>query len=165
MPQPIEGIKSRLQVQYHAVGAKAATAATATTTGAATSVATAHAAPLYTGPRSCVAHVLATQGVAGLYRGLLPVMFCRMSNYAYFGAYEMWKGVYARFMQPPTVAAALAPGARAAPVPASKPTKAAAVFSGGMAGICYWFSCYVSGTTKQINECQPAAAPVAASCP
>jgi hypothetical protein len=23
-----------------------------------------------------------------------------------------------------------------------KPTKAAAVFSGGMAGISYWFSCY-----------------------
>ena len=161
---PIEGVKSRLQVQYHALGKAAHTA---TAAGA--------PAPLYTGPRSCIAYVVKNQGerittayhsssrsghcfravcslssvvfacvfslrvpsVAGplgLYRGFLPVMFCRMSNYAYFGAYEFWKGVYARAM--PGQAAVVAANGT------NKPTKGAAVFSGGMAGFCYWFSCY-----------------------
>jgi solute carrier family 25 carnitine/acylcarnitine transporter 20/29 len=51
---PIEGIKSRLQVQYHALG-KTAVAATAGS-------AAAHPAPLYTGPVSCIKYVLKTQG-------------------------------------------------------------------------------------------------------
>jgi len=120
---PIEGIKSRLQVQYHALGAKAATAG-------------AHGpAPLYTGPRSCIAYVLRHQGVAGLYRGLLPVVFCRMSNWAYFGGYHFWKGVYARMV----------PNSGG---DSQKPTKAAAVFSGGLDGISYWFSCYPMDVIK-----------------
>lgn len=144
---PIEGIKSRLQVQYHAMGAKAASASAAApataVTGSAATVAS-HAAPLYTGPRSCVSYVLAHQGVAGLYRGFLPVVFCRMSNYAYFGAYEMWKQVYARVVPSAATPASTGGGSQIA----QKPTKAAAVFSGGMAGISYWLSCYPMDVIK-----------------
>ncbi len=135
---PIEGIKSRLQTQYHAVGAKAG-AATGGVAGGIVGAA-AHPAPLYTGPRSCIAYVLQHQGVSGLYRGFLPVVFCRMSNYAYFGAYEFWKVVYARAVPPPSQAA----NSKTPPAP----TKAAAVFSGGMAGVSYWLSCYPMDAIK-----------------
>jgi len=142
---PIEGIKSRLQVQYHSLGKKAASAA-ANHVAASSVVATAAAvspspAPLYTGPRSCVSYVLRTQGFLGIYRGFLPVMFCRMSNYAYFGAYEFWKTVYARYIQPGGVVGRS--GSNGA-----VPTKVAAVFSGGMAGITYWFSCFPMDVVK-----------------
>ncbi len=40
------------------------------------------------GPIACAQRVVSTLGVRhGLYRGWLPTALCRMSNYAYFGAY------------------------------------------------------------------------------
>jgi hypothetical protein len=89
----------------------------------------------------CVALRRTVAGVLGLYRGFLPVMFCRMSNYAYFGAYEVWKGVYAQFIQPSSS------GASAGGV-GQKPTKVAAIFAGGMSGISYWLSCYPLDVVK-----------------
>jgi hypothetical protein len=52
---PIEGVKSRLQVQYHALGKPAAVT---------TSVAGVQhgPAPVYTGPRSCIKYIVQTQG-------------------------------------------------------------------------------------------------------
>lgn len=128
---PIEGVKSRLQVQYHALGKTAAQPA-----------AGAHGpAPLYTGPRSCISYILQHQGPLGLYRGFLPVMFCRVSNYAYFGAYEVWKGVYSKMV----------PGSSSGGA-GEKPTKMAAIFAGGMSGISYWLSCYPMDVIVRQND-------------
>lgn len=66
---PIEGIKTRLQVQYGGPGAQT-----------------------YAGPIDCAKKVYQQLGVRnGLYRGWLPTCLCRMSNYAYFGPYEYMK--------------------------------------------------------------------------
>jgi solute carrier family 25 carnitine/acylcarnitine transporter 20/29 len=142
---PIEGIKSRLQVQYHALGRAAAASASgsagsaAAASSSAAAAAAAHAAaPLYTGPRSCIKYVLQHQGVMGLYRGFLPVVYCRMSNWAYFGAYEFWKGQYAR----------MRPNSGSGGVGQSAPSKSAAIFAGGMSGISYWLACYPMDVIK-----------------
>jgi hypothetical protein len=80
------------------------------------------------------------------------VVLCRMSNYAYFGAYAFWNKAYARtFPTTPDAASAHAPGGRgskSSPSAAAPPTKVAAIFSGGMAGISYWMSCYPMDAIK-----------------
>eukprot|EP01063_Lacrimia_lanifica_P020358 TRINITY_DN27690_c0_g1_i1.p1 TRINITY_DN27690_c0_g1~~TRINITY_DN27690_c0_g1_i1.p1 ORF type:complete len:282 (+),score=75.40 TRINITY_DN27690_c0_g1_i1:61-906(+) len=60
---PMEGIKTRLQVDY-TVGGRSAF--------------------------DCTKEVLRSQGLRyGVYRGWGPVVLCRMSNYAYFGGYHL----------------------------------------------------------------------------
>lgn len=69
---PMEGIKSRLQVQYNAGGEKAK----------------------YSGPADCARQVYKEQGLfRGIYRGWFAVALCRMSNYAYFGGYALMQSI------------------------------------------------------------------------
>lgn len=71
---PMEGIKARLQVQYHTGGR-------------------------YSGPLDCARTVYREMGlVNGIYRGWLPVCLCRMSNYAYFGSYALISTSLASFV-------------------------------------------------------------------
>lgn len=113
---PMEGIKSRLQVQY----------------------ASSKGAQLYTGPIDCVRKVYRQLGLfRGIYRGWVPVVFCRMSNWSYFGAYEFWK----RFFS----------GGE----PNKKLPLAKAVLAGGLTGFCYWLSCYPMDVIKARIQAQP----------
>jgi len=65
---PMEGIKSRLQVQCNSKTA------------------------MYAGPLDCVKKVYRNLGLLrGIYRGWLAVALCRMSNWSYFGSYEFFK--------------------------------------------------------------------------
>jgi len=108
---PMEGVKSRRQIQY----------------------ASCSETKLYKGPIDCASKVVAKLGVRGLYRGIVPVALCRMSNWSYFGSYEYFKQRFS----PPVVAG-------------SKPKLSfgASVLSGGLAGICYWLSCYPMDVIK-----------------
>ncbi len=60
----------------------------------------------------------------GLYRGWSPTCFCRMSNYAYFGSYAVFKSAFT-------------PEGHTGPLPLLSN-----VAAGGCAGITYWLSCY-----------------------
>lgn len=67
---PMEGIKTRLQVQYGRSGD----------------------ASRYQGPIDCAKKVFADEGLRrGIYRGWTAVAFCRMSNWSYFLGYEQGK--------------------------------------------------------------------------
>ena len=119
---PMEGIKARLQVQY-------STAGTATTTTAAAAGTTTTAA-VYKGPIDCAIKITRAQGLAkGLYRGWLPVVLARMSNYSYFGGQVFFSGLIAT-----AVSVNLEAGEKL-PVGYS-------LISGGLAGCTYWLSCY-----------------------
>jgi len=102
---PMEGIKSRLQMQY-ASGSQVK----------------------YLGPIDCGIKVFRELGIRhGVYRGWASVALCRMSNWSYFGSYEL-------------IRQTLAP-----PKPDGTPSKMSlgvSVAAGGMAGVCYWFSMY-----------------------
>ena len=111
---PMEGVKARLQVQY---------SATTTTTGTGTK-------PLYKGPIDCALKITRSHGVSkGLYRGWLPVVLARMSNYSYFGGQVFFTGLIAS-----TIGTNLEAGEKL-PVGYS-------LISGGFAGCTYWLSCY-----------------------
>jgi len=101
---PMEGIKSRLQVQYNS------------------------GTTMYAGPLDCAKKILKTSGASGLYRGFGAVCLCRMSNWSYFGSYELFRQYLSN--QPH--------GGQGR----SKMSFGASVLSGGLAGICYWLSCY-----------------------
>jgi len=108
---PMEGIKSRLQMQY---------------------AAKAGAAPLYAGPWDCVKKVYQQLGMSkGIYRGWAPVALCRMMNWSYFGGYQYFKQMALQRQQHAT----------GATMP-SVLSLSGSVFAGGMAGTCYWMSCY-----------------------
>jgi len=64
---PVEGIKSRLQVQYSQPGSVGVR---------------------YTGPLDCAAKLVRTGGIKALYAGWIATIFHRASNWSYFGAYE-----------------------------------------------------------------------------
>jgi len=72
---PMEGIKSRLQVQYALPPGKT---------------------PLYRGPIDCAWKLLRGGGVRALYIGWIATIFHRGSNWSYFGGYEIAK----RFLTP-----------------------------------------------------------------
>jgi solute carrier family 25 carnitine/acylcarnitine transporter 20/29 len=97
---PIEGVKSRLQVQYSSNSA------------------------LYGGPIDCVRSILKSEGLRGLYNGWTCVAFCRLSNYAYFGSYEIFKNFFQSKHKDKTL------------------SSLELITCGGLAGISYWFSCY-----------------------
>jgi len=104
---PMEGVKSRLQVQYHS--AKSGTP------------------PMYLGPWHCFKSVYTNLGLSkGIYRGWTAVAICRMMNWSYFGSYQYFKEF--------SVDRGL--GEK------NKLSLGGSVFAGGMAGICYWLSCY-----------------------
>ena len=163
---PMEGVKSRLQIQYNANLQGTVAAGAAATT-------------VYRGPIDCARQVISKLGVAnGLYRydtttsharfpvrcllcnslhagacadcdalcaaavcvsvcsGWSAVALCRMSNWSYFGTYEYFKQ---QLM------------ARSPPAKPGAPAKLSmgyAVLAGGGAGICYWLSCYPMDVIK-----------------
>ena len=95
----------------------------------------------YAGPMHCARSVVSKLGVAqGLYRGWLPTCLCRMSNWAYFGSYEyIARGV----------------GQRVDGEGAAKRSFATTVLSGGLAGVCYWLSCYPIDVVKNRIQAAP----------
>lgn len=116
---PMEGIKSRLQVQYNAVGETAK----------------------YSGPLDAVKKVYAEQGLTrGIYRGWFAVALCRMSNWAYFGGYAATQAI----MVP-----------RFGTGPKGELPLWASLLSGGMAGVCYWLSCYPLDVIKARIQASP----------
>jgi solute carrier family 25 (mitochondrial carnitine/acylcarnitine transporter), member 20/29 len=109
---PMECVKAKLQVQYNSGVAK------------------------YANPIDCVRQLLrADQGGlrAGLYRGFAPTVFCRMSNYAYFGGYALMMRLLGAIDEN---------GNR------RKLSLGSAVLSGGGAGVFYWLSCYPMDVVK-----------------
>jgi solute carrier family 25 carnitine/acylcarnitine transporter 20/29 len=118
---PMEGVKSRLQVQYAV--SRAATVA--------------NSPALYHGPLDCIKFVLRNEGLKGLYRGFSAVAFCRMSNYAYFGAYELYKQTFLRFQANSSNSPKHSNNAGS-----TKLSPGLSMCAGGLAGISYWFSCY-----------------------
>ena len=110
--QPMEAVKARLQVQYG--------------TGATT----------YQGPLDCAKKVVAELGVRnGLYRGWTMSALCRMSNYAYFGPYELFRrqfGMSSGSSEGRTLLESLA----------------ASVLCGSLTGACYWSACYPFDVVK-----------------
>jgi solute carrier family 25 carnitine/acylcarnitine transporter 20/29 len=120
---PMEGIKAKLQVQY------AATSSSSGTGGSAGGAAGAGGRQ-YKGPVDCFLKVLRQQGLQkGIYRGWLPVVASRMSNYSYFGGQVFFSGLIAS-----GVGVQLDQGEQL-PVGYS-------LISGGLAGCTYWLSCY-----------------------
>jgi len=90
------------------------------------------AAPLYAGPWDCVKKVYQQLGMSkGIYRGWAPVALCRMMNWSYFGGYQYFKQMALQRQQHAT----------GATMP-SVLSLSGSVFAGGMAGTCYWMSCY-----------------------
>jgi len=95
----------------------------------------------YSGPVQCARAVVAKLGVSqGLYRGWLPTCLCRMSNWAYFGSYEF---------------IARAVSARIDGEGAAQRSFATSVLSGGLAGVCYWLSCYPMDVVKNRMQAAP----------
>ena len=80
------------------------------------------------GVAACAKQLVGDNGLRqGLYRGWAATAFCRMSNYAYFGSYAyISKRVN----------------------PSGQPSMFASVTSGGLAGVCYWCSCYPAVVIK-----------------
>jgi len=104
--QPMEAVKARLQIQYHQSGPA-----------------------IYKGPADCVRQIISKAGWLGLFRGWTLTALCRMSNYAYFGPYELTR----RRLGMATGSAADCSIWR---------SLAAAVVCGSAAGVSYWTSCY-----------------------
>lgn len=84
----------------------------------------------YAGPVDCFKKVVKNLGVRkGLYRGWVPTCLSRMSNYAYFGPYEYFRRSFGMNRNDEAQKSLLQ-------------SMAASIAAGGMAGICYWISCY-----------------------
>jgi hypothetical protein len=121
----MEGIKAKLQVQY------AATSSSSGTGGSAGGAAGAGGRQ-YKGPVDCFLKVLRQQGLQkGIYRGWLPVVASRMSNYSYFGGQVFFSGLIAS-----GVGVQLDQGEQL-PVGYS-------LISGGLAGCTYWWYAFNS---------------------
>jgi solute carrier family 25 carnitine/acylcarnitine transporter 20/29 len=75
----------------------------------------------------------------GLYRGWMATAFCRMSNWAYFGSYAYISKIVN---------------------PSGEKTMATSVLSGGLAGVCYWFSCYPMVVVKNRMQASSLQSPV-----
>ena len=118
---PVEGVKARLQVQYK--------------TGAGT----------YKGPLDCAKRVYRELGLfQGVYRGWLPVCFCRMSNYSYFGSYALLTDWARHTLH----------------IPNSEPLPMlASVLAGGLAGLAYWMTCYPMDVVKNRIQSAPDVVP------
>lgn len=65
----------------------------------------------------------------GLYRGWVPTCLSRMSNYAYFGPYEYFRRSFGMNRTVEGEKSLLQ-------------SMAASIAAGGLAGVCYWCSCY-----------------------
>jgi len=122
---PMEGIKSRLQIQYAAGGLVQ-----------------------YHGPIDCARHVISSLGIRnGLYRGWSAVAFCRMSNWSYFGSYELFRQLLSK------------PHPQRTQPEARSLSFGANVLAGGLAGTCYWLSCYPLDVVKARILAAPDVAP------
>ncbi|KNC79025.1 hypothetical protein SARC_08566 [Sphaeroforma arctica JP610] len=96
----------------------------------------------YTGPVDCARHVIQKLGVRnGLYRGWLPAALSRMSNYSYFGSYVVIQSILGKVCYG-------AEGALNADGTSRKLPVAYSILSGGLAGFCYWLSCYPMDVVK-----------------
>ena len=121
---PMEGVKARLQVQYAARPGAAA----------------------YKGPIDCAMQVLRSQGLAhGLYRGWLMTVYCRMSNWAYFGGYAAVQGWLA------------AHGGE------GRSARFNSVAAGGGAGVAYWLTCFPADVVKNRMQTMPSSDPLYAT--
>eukprot|EP00049_Salpingoeca_infusionum_P004686 m.82338 g.82338 ORF g.82338 m.82338 type:complete len:302 (+) comp12685_c0_seq3:225-1130(+) len=81
--------------------------------------------------------------VRNLYAGWVPTALCRMSNYAYFGSYALIKQSLAKIAPP------------SASVQGSFSNLLLSVCGGGLAGICYWLSCYPLDVIKNRMQAAP----------
>eukprot|EP00808_Paulinella_micropora_P027516 g76614.t1 len=121
---PMEGVKARLQMQY--------------------SSAQKLGSIIYTGPLDCARKLISNLGWRhGLYRGFVPVMFCRMSNYSYFGSYAFFSNAFAHTDDQGR----------------QTTSKPATIVSGGLAGITYWLSCYPLDVIKARMQAAPDVSP------
>jgi solute carrier family 25 (mitochondrial carnitine/acylcarnitine transporter), member 20/29 len=120
---PMEGVKARLQVQYSAASSSATSAS-------------GRGSLLYKGPIDCAVKITRQHGLTkGLYRGWVPVVLSRMSNYSYFGGQIFFSGAIAT-----AIGINLEAGEKL-PVGYS-------LISGGFAGCTYWLSCYPFDVVK-----------------
>lgn len=119
--QPMEAIKARLQIQYGGAGD----------------------ARRFTGPIDCLKQVVRTLGVRrGLYRGWTLTALCRMSNWAYFGTYELCRkqlGLTSGSSGGRSLAQSIG----------------ASVLCGAAAGFSYWLSCYPLDVIKNRLQTAP----------
>lgn len=97
---------------------------------------TGNGAAVYKGPVDCFKQVVRTLGVRkGLYRGWVPTCLSRMSNYAYFGPYEYFRRSFGMNRANEGEKSLMQ-------------SMGASIAAGGLAGICYWISCYPMDVIK-----------------
>ncbi len=89
----------------------------------------------YKSPIDVVKRVYKESGIRnGIMRGWVGVALCRMSNYSYFGAFAFFTTKFENMVSSKK---------QDGKSNISSTTKAAiSVLAGGMAGCCYWLSCY-----------------------
>ena len=93
------------------------------------------------GVLQCVKDVVRENGIRhGIYRGWTATAFCRMSNYAYFGSYA----AISKMVNP-----------------SGQKSTSRSLLSGGLAGVCYWFSCYPMVVVKNKMQASSASSPAA----
>lgn len=81
----------------------------------------------------------------GIMRGWFGVALCRMSNYSYFGSFAFFTSYFDKLTYSTTVNK-------------NSGTKALiSIISGGMAGCCYWLSCYPIDVIKNTIQASPTA--------
>eukprot|EP01134_Creolimax_fragrantissima_P007139 CFRG7139T1 len=96
----------------------------------------------YSGPLDCAKKLVSGLGIRnGLYRGWAPAAFSRMSNYSYFGSYAVIQGMLNDWYFGEGSHYDDRGVARKLPV-------AYSLLSGGLAGFCYWMSCYPMDVVK-----------------
>eukprot|EP00188_Purpureofilum_apyrenoidigerum_P001731 Plantae.Rhodophyta-Purpureofilum_apyrenoidigerum.ctg19820.p1 GENE.Plantae.Rhodophyta-Purpureofilum_apyrenoidigerum.ctg19820~~Plantae.Rhodophyta-Purpureofilum_apyrenoidigerum.ctg19820.p1 ORF type:complete len:308 (+),score=30.49 Plantae.Rhodophyta-Purpureofilum_apyrenoidigerum.ctg19820:99-1022(+) len=84
---------------------------------------------VYSGPLDCARQILANKGIAGLFKGLQPTLLREVpGGVAYFTGYETSK----KLLTPEH----------------GKPSKFTLMFSGGVAGVCYWALVYPADLIK-----------------
>eukprot|EP00054_Salpingoeca_dolichothecata_P007802 m.44687 g.44687 ORF g.44687 m.44687 type:complete len:320 (-) comp17300_c0_seq2:28-987(-) len=132
---PMEGVKARLQVQYE--DAK---------------IVRKSGRQLYKGPLDCAIRVTKELGVTrGLYRGFVPVTYCRMSNWAYFGSYSIISQTLGKIIHGDDNKNE---DGTLKPLPLT-----ASLLGGGLAGFCYWLSCYPVDVIKNRIQSAPDTSP------
>lgn len=121
--QPIEGVKARLQVQYDGP------------------------TKTFAGPIDCIRKVVGKLGVwRGLYRGWTMTALCRMSNYAYFGPYELLRKQFGMTSG--------SSGGRS-----MLQSLGVSVLCGSLTGVCYWTCCYPFDVVKNRIQAAPDTSP------